>query len=419
MARHIKGYTRLLMKVFLRSHNKFRSAVLPVSILLIVTGCSGLTRNPVPIDRMDEAVLTGMPGVRSYWMKDMDPLFQKDIIQSVRDEPPDLFPRRADNSPVYSGLAISGGGANGAFGAGILCGWSDAGTRPRFKLVTGISTGALIAPYAFLGSAYDAELKAAYTTVSTKDIARIKPLLSFGSESLADSSPLADRLAQDVDETMLADIAAAHARGQRLYIGTTHMDAQRFVVWNMGAIAASGHPGALALFRKIMLASASIPGVFPPVYIEVEVDGQTYDEMHVDGGVITQVFFDGVMLDIKRAARMFGSGPTLPSTGQVYVIRNGKVNPEPQHTPRKLLAITGRSVSTMIKAASINDLMRIYQFTQRNNVEFNYVGIPDDFRFESDEVFDPEEMNALFEISYQMGLGGDFWEKAPAEFTQK
>ena len=419
MARHIKGYTRLLMKVFLRSHNKFRSAVLPVSILLIVTGCSSLTRNPVPIGRMDEAVLTGMPGVRSYWMKDMDPLFQKDIIQSVRDEPPDLFPRRADNSPVYSGLAISGGGANGAFGAGILCGWSDAGTRPRFKLVTGISTGALIAPYAFLGSAYDAELKAAYTTVSTKDIARIKPLLSFSSESLADSSPLADRLAQDVDETMLADIAAAHARGQRLYIGTTHMDAQRFVVWNMGAIAASGHPGALVLFRKIMLASASIPGVFPPVYIEVEVDGQTYDEMHVDGGVITQVFFDGVMLDIKRAARMFGSGPTLPSTGQVYVIRNGKVNPEPQHTPRKLLAITGRSVSTMIKAASINDLIRIYQFAQRDNVEFNYVGIPDDFRFESDEVFDPEEMNALFEISYQMGLGGDFWEKTPAEFMQK
>ena len=416
MARHLKGYARFLMKVFLCSHNKFRSAVLPVSILLIVTGCSGLTRSPVPIDRMDEAVLTGMPGVRSYWMKDMDPLFQKDIIQSVRDEPPDLFPRRADNSPVYSGLAISGGGANGAFGAGILCGWSDAGTRPRFKLVTGISTGALIAPYAFLGSAYDAELKAAYTTVSTKDIARIKP---FGRESLADSSPLADRLAQDVDENMLADIAAAHARGQRLYIGTTHMDAQRFVVWNMGAIAASGHPGALALFRKIMLASASIPGVFPPVYIEVEVDGQTYDEMHVDGGVITQVFFDGVMLDIKRAARMFGSGPTLTRTGKVYVIRNGKVNPEPQHTQRKLLAITGRSVSTMIKAASINDLMRIYQFTQRNNVEFNYVGIPDDFRFESDEVFDPEEMNALFKIGYQMGLGGDFWEKAPIEFTQK
>jgi len=123
MARHLKGYARFLMKVFLCSHNKFRSAVLPVSILLIVTGCSGLTRSPVPIDRMDEAVLTGMPGVRSYWMKEIDPLFQQDIIQSVRDEPPDLFPRRADNSPVYSGLAISGGGANGAFGAGILCGW--------------------------------------------------------------------------------------------------------------------------------------------------------------------------------------------------------------------------------------------------------------------------------------------------------
>jgi predicted acylesterase/phospholipase RssA len=403
----------------MHGQGKFRCIVLPISILLIVTGCSGLVRNPVPIDRMDKAVLTGMPGVRAYWdEKEIDPLFQQDIIQSVRDEPPDLFPRRAGNSPVYSGLAISGGGANGSFGAGILCGWSDAGTRPRFKLVTGISTGALIAPYAFLGSAYDAKLRAAYTTVSTKDIAKITGLPSLGSESLVDSSPLADSIARDLDEVMLADIAAAHGRGRRLYIGTTHMDAQRFVVWNMGAIAASGHPGALALFRKVMLASASIPGVFPPVYIEVEVDGQSYDEMHVDGGVITQVFFYEFMLDINKAVEMTGSVAASHNAGHVYVIRNGKVNPEPQHTPRKLLAITGRAVATMIKAASINDLMRIYQLTRRDNIEFNYLGIPDDFYFESDEAFDPKEMNALFEIGYQMGREGDFWQKAPVESMQ-
>jgi predicted patatin/cPLA2 family phospholipase len=415
MARHIKGYARLLMEAILCSQGKIRSAVVPLSIILVVTGCSGLPRNPVPIDRMDEAVLAGMPRARAYWGKTVDPVFQKDIIQSLRDEPADLFPRRADGSPIYSGLAISGGGAQGAFGAGVICGWTDAGTRPLFKLITGISTGSLIAPYVFAGPAYDAKLRAGYTTVSTKDIAKIKRLLPFGHESLADSSPLAARIAKDVDETMLADIAAAHARGQRLYLGTTNLDAQRFVVWNMGAIAASGYPDAPTLFRKVMLASASIPAAFPPVYIDVAVDGQTYDEMHVDGGVITQVFFYEFMLNIKEAAKMVGRSEMGSKRPQIYVIRNGKVNPEPQQIPRKVLPIAERSVSTMIKSASINDLMRIHQFAQRDNIDFHYAGIPDDFSFESKEVFDPEEMNALFEIGYQMAREGNLWQDAPID----
>jgi predicted patatin/cPLA2 family phospholipase len=383
-------------------------------MLLLVSGCSGLSRNPVPIDRMDDAVVAGMPGVRGYWDDTVaNPLFQQDAIQSIYDEPDDLFPRRDDGSPVYSGLAVSGGGADGAFGAGILVGWTDSGTRPKFKLVTGISTGALIAPYAFVGAAYDAKLKAAYTTVATKDIVKIPSLPTLGSEALTDSSPLAQRIAKDVNEEMLAEIAAAHGRGRRLYIGTTDMDAQRFVVWNMGAIAASGHSGALALFRKVMLASASIPGVFPPVYIDVAVDGQPYDEMHVDGGVITQVFFYESMLDIKKAAAVAGVAPASGSAGSVYVIRNGKVYPERQHTPRKLLAITGRAVSTMIKSASINDLGRIYMLSKRDNMDFNYIGVPGDFQFEGEEAFDPKLMNALFKLGYQMARKGDFWHKAP------
>lgn len=410
------NHVRFVRQLFPRTREIITSVALTVSILLIVVGCSGLSRNPVPIDKMDEAVVAGIPGVRGYW-DDMavNPLFQQDAIQSVRDEPDDLFPRRADGAPIYSALAVSGGGADGAFGAGILVGWSASGTRPTFKLVTGISTGALIAPYAFLGPDYDAKLKAAYTTIATKDIVKIPGLPTLGSEALTDSSPLALRIAKDVNEEMLADVAAAHGRGRRLYIGTTDMDAQRFVVWNMGAIAASGHPGAPDLFRKVMLASASIPGVFPPVYIEVEVDGQIYDEMHVDGGVITQVFFYESMLDIKKAAAAAGVAPASGSAGSVYVIRNGKVYPEPQHTPRKLLAITGRAVSTMIKSASINDLGRIYMLSKRDNIEFNYIGVPGDFDFEGEEAFDPKLMNALFELGYQTAREGDFWFKAPVE----
>ena len=415
MARHVRKGAQSPVRATLYVQGIIHRCVFALAVILIVASCSGLPRNPVPIDRMEEAELADMPGVRAYWGTDISPQFQQDIIQSVRDEPADLFPKRTDGSSIYSGLAISGGGAQGAFGAGVICGWTDAGTRPRFKLITGISTGSLIAPYVFAGPAYDAKLRAGYTTVSTKDIAKIKNLLPFGNESLADSSPLAARIAKDVDETMLADIAAAHARGQRLYLGTTNLDAQRFVVWNMGAIAASGHPKALILFRKVMLASASIPAAFPPVYIDVTVDGQTYDEMHVDGGVITQVFFYEFMLNMKEAAKMVGRTEMESNRPQVYVIRNGKVNPEPRQIPRKVLPIAERAVSTMIKSASLNDLMRIYQFAERDNIDFNYAGIPDDFSFDSKEVFDPKEMNALFEIGYQKVRDGDLWQKAPIE----
>jgi hypothetical protein len=377
---------------------------------------SNRTRNPVPIEQIEQAELAGMPGVRGFWdNKGINQHFQQDIIHSIRDEPHNLFRHDADGFPSYSGLALSGGGSDGAFGAGILCGWSDTETRPPFKLVTGISTGALIAPYAFLGQTYDSRLKSIYTTSSTKDIARISRRVPFRRDSLTDTSPLADLIAKDVNEAMLADIAAAHTRGQRLYIGTTNLDAQRFVVWNMGAIAASGHPTSPDLFRNVMRASASIPGAFSPVYIDVVAGGQVYDEMHVDGGVITQVFFYEFMLDIRKAAEATGIGKAPKNSGTVYVIRNGKAGPEPKQIPRELLAIAARSVSTMIKSASLNDLLRIYRLTRRDQIAFYYTDIPDDFQFESQEVFDREEMIALFNLGYRMAHKGNAWHEAPFE----
>ncbi len=376
-------------------------------------------RNPVPIEQIELAELVGMPGVRGFWDRQgVNQLFQRDIINSIRDEPHDLFRYDADGLPSYSGLAISGGGSSGAFGAGILCVWSSTDTRPQFKLVTGISTGALIAPYAFLGQAYDAKLKAVFTTISTKNIVRLSRRIPFRIDSLTDTSPLAKLIAKDVNEAMIVDIAAAHAQGQRLYIGTTNLDAQRFVVWNMGAIAASNDPAALDLFRNVMLASASIPGAFSPVYIDVVAGGQIYDEMHVDGGVFTQVFFYEFMLDIRAAVEATGANEGERSSGAVYVIRNGKAGPEPEQTPREILAIAQRAISTMIKSASLNDLLRIYQLTRRDQIDFNYADIPEDFQFKSQEVFDREEMIALFDLGYQMVSEGRAWQKAPFESSQ-
>lgn len=398
------------------SFSRFSTVTLIAALLLLVAGCSSLMRNPVPLDRIEQAELSGMPGIRAFWDKgNTDPVFQQDIIHSIRSEPAGLFEQDANGFPVYNGLALSGGGSSGAFGAGILCAWSETGTRPKFKLVTGISAGALIAPYAFLGQPYDAKLKRVWTTVSTKDVAKISRRAPFRSDGLTDTSPLAELIARDLDDSMLADIAAAHASGQRLYIGTSNLDAQRFVVWNMGAIAASGHPNSLQLFRDIMLASASIPGAFPPVYIDVEADGKTYDEMHVDGGVFTQVFFYEFLLDIKDAANTARGGTAAPNSSHVYVIRNGKATPEPKQVPREVISIASRAVSTMIKSASINDLLRIYDLSKEDQMAFNYADIPQDFEYESEEVFDQGEMNALFNLGYQMVSEGRAWQEAPFE----
>ena len=188
-------------------------------------------------------------------------------------------------------LAISGGGDNGAFTAGLLNGWTAAGTRPEFKLVTGISTGGLIAPFAFLGPKYDATLKEFYTTISPKDVIEPRSVIKgVLSDAMANNAPLWKLTRKSVTEELLKEIAVEYAKGRFVMIGTADIDARRAILWDMGKIATYGGPKALDLFVSVMIASASLPAAFPPVMIDVEADGKHYQEMHVDGGVMAQVF---------------------------------------------------------------------------------------------------------------------------------
>ena len=191
---------------------------------------------------------------------------ERDFERSVQQESPVDFPRGADGVVRYPHLALSGGGANGAFGAGFLAGWSATGRLPVFKMVTGVSTGALMAPFAFLGPQYDAALHKFYTTTATRDIFAMRSILIslVRGYSLADTGPLAALITRHVDAEFLRQVGDAHNRGRRLYIGTVDLDSQQFVVWNTGLIAARGGPEALDLVRKVMLASAAIPIAFPP-----------------------------------------------------------------------------------------------------------------------------------------------------------
>jgi hypothetical protein len=383
-------------------------------VLVVLSGCTGLPRNPVPVNDIRRAEIPGMPGVRA-WAGQVDTDFQADLVASVTQEPPGTFPLDENGYPLYHALVLSGGGSNGAFGAGILNGWSEAGTRPDFKVVTGISTGALIAPFAFLGPEYDRQLKAVYTTTRTHDILERLNIfrILFRGEAFTRTTPLKQLIETHFDADFLEAVAAAHNQGRRLYVGTTHMDAQTLVVWNMGTIANSGHPDALDLFRKVVLASSSIPAAFPPVFIEVEVDGKRYDEMHTDGGTVTQVFFFAGTVNLGAVARAAGRAQRAGHRGTLYVIRNGKLGAEPETIRRRLPEITGRAVSTMVKSAAFQGLHLIHTSTNASNLGFRYVAIPNDFESQADEPFDPREMKRLFELGHELGLAGSAWRDTP------
>jgi Patatin-like phospholipase len=308
-------------------------------------------------------------------------------------------------------LCISGGGSNGAFGAGFLVGWTARGDRPNFNVVTGISTGSMIAPLAFLGPKYDDKLKEAYTTISTADVANVNvlPALLGRTAGLADTSPLKKLIARYLTQPMLDEIAEESRKGRSLLIGTTYLEAQRPIIWDIGAIARSGNPKALELVRQIILASASIPGAFPPADIEVTSDGKSYNEMHVDGGVSRQVFMYPPSYRPKVVDGAIGWKPKRT----LYAIRNNKLDPEYANVQPKLLSIAGRSIDTLIKYDGIADLYKIYAIAQRDNVKFNYISIPEGFDLKSKEAFDKAYMTSLFQAGYNAALKSDPWKHVP------
>ena len=381
---------------------------------LMLTACGSLPRDPVPTQHPLQATLPGMPQVRA-WAGTPSPLLEQDLADSFKQESARDFPPLPDGSVRYAHLALSGGGANGAFGAGFLNGWTGSGTRPVFKIVTGVSTGALMAPFAFIGADYDDALREFYTTTRTKDIFVIQGLLwqLLVGEALADTRPLQAMIARHVDERLLQRVAEAHRQGRRLYIGTSDLDLPRFVVWNMGLIATSGRPEALELFRKVMLASASIPVAFPPVFFEVELQpgGPRYDEMHVDGGVGARVFLNGGVFRGKTVRERGGVGGV--GTEDIFVIHNGQLIPKPDPVRRSLASIATRVIDASGRAAALGDLFRIYGYAQDEKASFQWVTIPEHVDMRSDETFDPVAMQSLYDVGYRMAREGGGWSRQP------
>lgn len=359
------------------------------------------------------AQVVDLPDVRVWGDATDDPL-QADLVRSIQDEPEGLFPRAPNGAFQYGNLALSGGGEHGAFGAGLLKGWSDSGTRPTFKIVTGVSTGAMIAPFALLGSDYDETLHQAYTTITADDILKKKSITgAYWRDSIVDDHPLVELMSRVINNDVIDAVAKAHARGQRLFIATTNFDAERPMIWNMGAVANSGHPDAYDIFRKILLASASIPVLFPPTFFEVEVNGDTYEEMHVDGGTVGQMFFYGSSLDWKSALSTASGIENPIDESTLYVIIDGAIEPEFEAVERRLVPITSRAIRTMIKVSAWSALYRMILHAQAGGYDLKFVSLPDSYKQESTKSYDPVEMNRLFEVGRKLGQENESWQSVP------
>ncbi len=405
-----------------RSHSsRLASRVLTTCLtlsLFVLASCSSPRRAPaVPTELADRATVFNNPALRT-WDDTLNPEFSEELVRVGKVEIDAL--RLADAGkplpPAYF-LAISGGGAEGAYGAGILCGWTATGTRPEFKVVTGISTGALTAPFAFLGSSYDDKLRKVYTSVTTEEIARKRGLLAaIYNDAMMDTGPLHRLMAKTVDEQMMRDIASEYAEGRLLLVATTNLDANRGVIWNIGAIAASGEPGALDLIHNILIASAAIPAAFPPVMFDVEVDGKAYEEMHVDGGAKAQVFLYPPTLHLNESAVAAG----IRRDRVAFVIRNARLDPKWADVHRKTLSIAGRAIDSLIQTQGVGDLYRIYMITKRDAVDFNLGFIPATFTEQPEEAFDPIYMTKLFDVGYAQATaaGGYPWHKSPPGFDK-
>ncbi len=381
-------------------------------IAAVVAGCSTLVRGTaVPLDRTTQATVLGVPNERFFPFYGTEPLEAEFAAAAGRLRQAQGLAASA-TLPEIQLLAVSGGGENGAFGAGLLCGWTESGTRPVFELVTGVSTGALTAPFAYLGSAYDPQLRTVYTDLNASHVLETRGLTAaIFNDAMADNAPLFKTISIFLNDAMLGALAKGYDQGRLLLIGTSDLDAQQPVIWNIGAIAKSGHPRALVTIRRILLASAAIPGAFPPTFFDVTVNGVAYQEMHVDGGAFAQAFLYPAAVTRERRALMAGRRVVTPA--KAYVIRNGRLDPDWAATERSTMGIASRAITTMIAASGINDVIRMYNATQRDGIDFNLAYIGSDFTQKLPAPFDQGYMRALFDYGYQRASHGYEWAKKP------
>jgi predicted acylesterase/phospholipase RssA len=394
-------------------------SLVALALVVVMAACTTvIARAPVPEALLMEARPYGIvapPGVLlRTWGDAVD---VEDFEALARRRADSLRARhRDDKGPITeTALLLSGGGPDGAFGAGLLNGWTKRGDRPEFDAVTGVSTGAIIALFAYLGPDYDDKLEQIYTSYSTEQLAT-RALFSalLGGTALTDTRGYRALIEHYVDDAVVERIAEESRRGRALLIGTTNIDAARPVIWNIGAIAASGHPARKRLIHDVIQASSAIPAAFPPVLIPVETgDGRRYDEMHVDGGATQQVMLLSPGFSLRRVDKDLGQRVDR----SVYVIMNNKLLKPYEPVRPRIASIAARAASSLIGGSGGGDLYRIFAIAQRDGIKMHITAIPTDFDAQPTEVFDPVYMRELFDLGYAQGLAGGGWSPTPPDFA--
>jgi len=308
-------------------------------------------------------------------------------------------------------LTLSGGGARGAYGAGLIYGWSERGNMPEFDIITGISTGAIMSIFIFAGGDELKKIKKFYTTLTTEDIYTSSIFSFFSSVTINDTEPFRQLLASEIDDKLLSRVAKEYAKGRRLYIGTTNLDTGQLVVWDMGAIASSNRKDKLQHYRDIVYASSAIPILFAPQFFEVPVNDKPYYQMHVDGGIYSYVFMIGLfvnwdeVLDLKEDAKR-DFDVTL------YAVANRKYRQRHEYTPAK------QNPTEVIRALLLTEtdllfdrsMYRLYKMTIDRGFKFRMATVPTDIDLvKLPTQFNPDEMSKLFDIGCASGINGYQW----------
>ena len=308
-------------------------------------------------------------------------------------------------------LALSGGGGDGAYGAGLLKGLAETNRRPQFTIVSGVSTGALMAPFVFLGSNYDPILQDLYTSGYAATLVKDVNLLNglFGN-ALVESDKLMQLIKRYVDDDLIQRIAAEHRKGRRLLIATTNLDAQHSDVWDMGAIAASGSPRANKLFRQVLAASASVPGLFPPRLIDVTADGQDFQEMHVDGGTLRQIY-------VAPDETIYGTKSGNTGIRDLYILVNNKIDATFDVVENSTIPVGTRSLATILKREGRNNVLGAYSFAARNRIGYHLAfidpAVKDLPADDPTKQFSSEYMTYLYNLGEEKGRSARPWDAQP------
>lgn len=379
---------------------------LPAVVALLAAACAMAPRRPAPPRLFSRVAPYGFsPDVRAF--SDDRRYFETHLAAQVRQ-----LSRSAGGGPIRI-LALSGGGAGGAFGAGALYGLSRSGKRPQFQVVTGVSAGALLAPFAFLGPKWDMQMKKAFDGHRTDDLLRPRGLGFLFHPGYFLSSPLIALVNRFCTARMVRAVAGQSRRGRLLLVATTDLDSEEPVIWNLSAIAERGGNRARKLFCKVLVASASIPGVFPPVLIHVHEGGKSYDEMHVDGSTTLPLFIaSGIMEELPFSL------PALKHS-KVYVIVNGQLNAYSRTTPRKPLAVLSRSFSAAMMSASRRSLVTTADFARGHGMRFRFTFIPMTYRYGGPLEFKYSNMHALFDYGVNCAEEDRVWTTVRAAVAER